>query len=264
MPSRKLPATDESRLKALQSAATKVNNTTATKLAFPGKLAEKLAAFLPKFEKEVKERGSALKAQAASTEAEQQAEDRAAMYISHFIQVFNLCIQRGQFQNEERAYFQLDINQETVPRLTTEADVLYWGQRLIEGEALRTSQKHNPMSNPAIGDVELAYNEFIDMRGLQTKKIEDYYKEQNDVAGLRPEADELVKDIWDEVEHTFRKLDPPSKRRRAREYGVVYVTLPGETPDEVQEPASQGAQEPPGNEAGNDISQDAGSDSSGT
>ena len=35
MPSRKLPATDESRFKALQSAATKVNNTTAAKLAFP-------------------------------------------------------------------------------------------------------------------------------------------------------------------------------------------------------------------------------------
>jgi len=42
------------------------------------------------------------------------------------------------------------------------------------------------------------------------------------VAALLPEARELVIDIWDEVEFTYRKEDFPSKRANCRLYGVVY------------------------------------------
>jgi hypothetical protein len=42
------------------------------------------------------------------------------------------------------------------------------------------------------------------------------------VQDLRNEADLLIADIWDEVLFAYRKETPPSLRRKAREYGVVY------------------------------------------
>ena len=55
--------------------------------------------------------------------------------------------------------------------------------------------------------------------------------------GFRAGADELITDIWDEIEFKYRKDEPSAMRRKAREYGVVYVSRPGE-------PVEEGAQPP--------------------
>lgn len=54
-------------------------------------------------------------------------------------------------------------------------------------------------------------------------------------SALRPEADSVIRDVWDEVEFALRRLDPPSLRRRAREWGVFYALRPGE-PEEPATP----------------------------
>ena len=59
--------------------------------------------------------------------------------------------------------------------------------------------------------------------------------EQQDVNALRPAADKLIKDIWDEVEFALRQLNPPSLRRRVREWGVTSALRPGE-PEEPATP----------------------------
>lgn len=77
----------------------------------------------------------------------------------------------------------------------------------------------------------------------------------------RSAVDELITDVWDSIESsqwalarwtagtaarrasgkgfpgnqfTYRKEPGPSKRRRCREWGLVYVTRPGEEPDPVE------------------------------
>ena len=67
----------------------------------------------------------------------------------------------------------------------------------------------------------------------QTSKKDAYDKEQEDVDNLRETAADIILDVWDEVEFTFRKNTASSKRRKAREYGVVYITRPGEEPEPV-------------------------------
>ena len=43
------------------------------------------------------------------------------------------------------------------------------------------------------------------------------------VAALpRSLGDDLVRDIWDELEFSHRKDSPAARRRRCREWGVVY------------------------------------------
>ena len=55
-----------------------------------------------------------------------------------------------------------------------------------------------------------------------------------DVEAERPDTDDLILDIWDQVEFFFRKDEASSKRRKAREWGVVYVNDEGE--EEEPEP----------------------------
>jgi len=40
---------------------------------------------------------------------------------------------------------------------------------------------------------------------------------------LRKRADEIILDIWNEVEDKFKDLPDDERRERAAEYGLVYV-----------------------------------------
>lgn len=239
MPSRRLPNTDDGRLSAMRAAKNKAESTSATDLAFSAETLKRLDDFLPLFRQEMNERGEALSGQAESTGEKEQAQERAAMFISHFIQGFNHAVARGKYSAADRAYYQLHVNQEDLPELSSASDVTLWGKNLIDGEAARTAAGGEAMSNPTIAEVEVAYNDFVQKDQAQSAQKDEYDKEQEDVEAKRPEADDLVLDIWDEVEFTFRKDDPPSKRRKAREYGVVYVSRPGEEPEEGVLPAEE-------------------------
>ena len=50
-----------------------------------------------------------------------------------------------------------------------------------------------------------------------------FLSSQPDVAALRPQARELIKDLWRELDHYYRKLDYPSRRNNCRLWGVTYV-----------------------------------------
>jgi len=63
---------------------------------------------------------------------------------------------------------------------------------------------------------------------LQTTAKDALESEQADVNLLRPEADRIILDVWDEVEFALRRLEPSTLRRRAREWGVFYALRPGE------------------------------------
>jgi hypothetical protein len=51
---------------------------------------------------------------------------------------------------------------------------------------------------------------------------------QEKVAEERKTADKLILNIWNEVEACFADLEPEKKRKKAAEYGVVYIYRPSE------------------------------------
>ena len=65
----------------------------------------------------------------------------------------------------------------------------------------------------------------------RSAKKDAFDKEQEDVEAMRDQVDGLIRDIWDEVEFAFRREEPSSLRRKAREYGVYYVTRRDEEPE---------------------------------
>jgi hypothetical protein len=61
----------------------------------------------------------------------------ARQLISHFTQTLNMAIDRHKFPASARAFYQLDGSQARVPQLTSEEDIMTWGDRLKEGEPAR-------------------------------------------------------------------------------------------------------------------------------
>jgi hypothetical protein len=230
MPTINRPRTDLERLEALEAAKTKADNTAAADLAFSADTLNRLNLFLPDFRNEMQQAGSALSAQNNATVALQAAKYNSRTYTAHFIQVFNLGVARGVYTADQRAHFNLAINSADLPRLITEQEIATWGQRVITGDAARVAAGGAAMSNPTAAEVGTALTAYLAAQGNQSTKKDAYDHEQEDVDALRDDADELIADIWDEVEFTFRKDTPPSKRRKAREYGVRYMPTPGEAP----------------------------------
>lgn len=189
-----------------------------------------LEDFLPDFVKEVDDSSFALYEQTGVTKQKYEVLEKLRMTISHFIQTFNNAIARGIFDANERSLFKLDVNSNTVPYLRKEADVINWSLNLMTGEEKRLDEGKDPVTLPAIDEISDLFTEYNDLNNQQSTLKDKYDKELEDVAALMDEALDLCNDIIDEVEFFFRKEKPSSKRANCREYGVIYVSRPGEEP----------------------------------
>ncbi len=238
MPFRRLPDTDPGRLQALEGAAAKAAVVPAENLAFTAATKTRLDLSLPQFRTEMQQRGSARGVQVQATEALDTQKNRLRTWISHFFQGFNNGVVRSVFQAAERAHFQLAASQDTLPKLSSEADLLMWSQRIVDGDAARVTAGGAAMPFPSASEVGTERATYVTLQADQTAKKDAHDDEQEDVEVLRVGVDELIEDIWDEVEFHFRKEAPSSVRANAREYGVVYVTRPGETPEPGEPPAA--------------------------
>ena len=65
------------------------------------------------------------------------------LYISHFIQVLNLAVLRDEIKPVHKELYDLP-EANVVPDLLSEAALVEWGRKIIEGEQRRTSQGGSP------------------------------------------------------------------------------------------------------------------------
>lgn len=234
MPQLQRPNSDVQRLKLLRAAKAKANVTAPADLAFSAATLAVLNTVLPTLTTEMQERSSALAAQNAASVAANPERKRLALWVSHFIQVYNLAVERGDMPADGRAFYQLPVGAAHVPPMRNDPDRLRWGNNIVDGDAARVAAGGAAMSNPtaaAVGSRLAALNAAL---GALSPLKDAYNAEQEDVENMRPEVDDLIDDIIDEVLFTFRKHDAPSQRRNAREYGLTYVPSPGELPSPTE------------------------------
>lgn len=221
---RRLPQSDESRLKALNAAKNKKDNTPPSKIVLTPNTITRLDSTQPDYAAKMLDRGKALQAQSTATEALEKAKAKTVMFISHFIQTFNNSVDRGVFAKSDRAFYQLDVNSNRVPDLKSEADILLWGNRLIDGDAQRVAAGGAAMGFPTIAEVTTVFNDFKNLDNAQSAKKDAYDDAQEAVSTLKEEVDKLILRMWDEVETAYNDEPITSKRRKSREWGVVYVS----------------------------------------
>lgn len=230
MPYRRLPNTDAARIRALKAALKKGQHQEIDTIAFPFALKQKIEFFLPKLEVAISNSKMAREKQFDNSQKFSEYTKKARLYISHFIQVLNFCIARGELKSSARKFYGLDENDSKVPTLLTEQDLLQWGEKIITGEQGRLSNGGgNPIYCPSIALVKVNYENFKENYTRQKQFQNNSARESNNVAQYRDEADALILDIWNEVERYFENVkDEEEKRYMCEEYGLIYVFRRGE------------------------------------
>ena len=160
MPYRELPKSDAGKEDALQIIYDLAAAKPVSELVFSQANYNKVKEFYPKYKKEITERGTALSAQSEATTVRAAAEGKCKTYVSHFYQVFNLGVDRDEHKASERAFYKLDVSQESVPLLNNADDIRRNAENIINGEVERVNAGGAPMSNPSKDQVEAAYNDF--------------------------------------------------------------------------------------------------------
>jgi len=137
MPYIRLTRTDNGRLKTVQEIKRKMDNTPEGENPLSTETQQWVNNFLPNFSNEMAEEDDAMTEQSKATKIEDIAQEKAAKYIGGFFKVFNIGIDLEIFNAADRALYKLDVNQEDLPPLRKESDVLFWGENLINGENAR-------------------------------------------------------------------------------------------------------------------------------
>ncbi len=223
MPYRRLPNTDSARLRAMQSALEKSVNALPMDLPYSASTLQELRYFLPEFEQAIMMQRDVFERQTSKNKQHQESFRKSRLYISHFIQVLNFAIARGEMKPDTRKYFDLPEDETKLPQLNTENDVILWGKKLIDGEQKRIFEGLTPVTNPTIARVKVHYEDFvrlnISQKGLQDSNSKALAK----ISELRVKADRIILNLWNEIEDHFSDNPPVLKREKAAEYGVSYV-----------------------------------------
>jgi len=192
------------------------------KLAFSSKTVVKIQKFLPQFEHNVKLYRQSLVSQKKKSKEYNDILKKARTYLTHFIRVMNMAIFRGELPAETRAYYGLATNESTVPSLNTENELMSWARRIIEGEEFRIRKGGSPITNPTIAVVKVRFENYIESWNYHNNLVKktSSYIERN--TKLRKEADEIILNLWNEVEKTHQNLPEDRKRSLNETYGLVY------------------------------------------
>ena len=228
MPYRRLPKTDQARLHALQKAIQQAANADFKNQAITYRTLTEAQRFLMVFENQVAQYHANFDSKVTANRRYRHRVHNARMYISHFIQVLNLSVIRGEIKRAQKELYKLDPKSNALPDLTTEEGLLEWGQNIIEGEQKRTAAGGFPIYNPAINKVMVHYEMFKEDYTSHIMHKKTHTRVFEDTETLRRQADEIILSIWDQVENFYKDELPYAKLQKCQAYGMIYYYRTGE------------------------------------
>lgn len=230
MPYRRLPQSNPSRDRALSTCKEKMDATPAANQPFSPALGAELIAGQPAFHTLITAVNTAKYNQTHQSEAVAPLHRVARFWVNHGYQaLINACI-RGQFSNTVKNLYGLALDAMGGPDMDSDSKLLQAATTYNDAESQRVVAGETPISFPDLVDINLHVDAF--RTGNQTlstlKGIYDAAQEA--LAAADPHADLLILRLWNAIEANFDKGDKPSMRRKAREWGLVYIPSKGETP----------------------------------
>ncbi len=222
MPYRRLPNTDVARLRALQTARRKGSMDNPFELPYAQKWNLEIQAFLPQFQQAVERYNYSKNQQAQTGKILSDQFRMARLYISHFIQVLNFCILRNEIKPTVRQFFGMDEDDKSIPELTTEQQLLEWGEKVIKGEEQRAASGGTRIYNPSIALVKVKYEQFVFTYNTHKDQQKITNRTHDKVSDMRNKADQLILNIWNDIEAKFQELPSENRRIKCTEYGIIY------------------------------------------
>lgn len=147
---------------------------------------------------------------------------KTAMFCSHFLQVFNLCVKRGEYPEGNRAIYKLPAETDKLPALALEAQITTVAKNIITGEQMRVAEGGVPMSRPSAAEVEACYTLYHNLIIAASNAAQELDAAQEAVQALNKEVNGVIKKVWSEVETFYNEQTRESMREHARRWGVVY------------------------------------------
>lgn len=222
MPYRRLPKTDAARLKALEALADN-NEVYAVSGHFIDRQliaeAQRLYAHLSDASTQYK---LSMRTQVRYSKRIAALQHNAMTYLSHFLQVLFLAVDRGEVRNTELKVYGLDDKQYTVPYLKTAEALVEWAPKIINGEKERIRSGGKPILSPPIGVVSAHFDVFRGMYDAQKQYQARTQKALADMTKMRPEVDKLILQLWDVIEAHFGDRPQEERYELCRKFGIVY------------------------------------------
>ena len=247
MPYRRLPKTDQARLHALQKAVQQAGNAAYNDQAINYRTLSEAQRFLMQFENQVAQYHANFDSKVSANRQYRHRVRNARMYISHFIQVLNLAVIRGEIKRSQKELYKLNPKSNALPDLTTEEGLMEWGQNIIEGENQRTAAGGFAIYNPSINKVNVHYEMFKEDYTSHLVHKKTHSRVFEDTEALRKKADEIILSIWDQVETFYKDELPYAKLQKCQAYGMIYYYRTGEaklTSQTDEQILTQRAQQP--------------------
>lgn len=222
MPYRRLPNTDLSRIYSLEMATKMEGFRDRGELVLSYRTTQDALQFLIKFRKAQNKYAQCHMMHNKSSKTYRQELSMARMYVSHFAQVLCFSVQRGELKQDILDAYGIDKDTYTLPDLSNEQAIVKYGEKIIKAEEERTRKGGIPIYNPTIAKVKVHWNIFqehyfdhVQIRNNATKALDE-------VAALRPQADDLILDIWNQVEKFYEDLPQEEKIAKCKKFGLIY------------------------------------------
>lgn len=239
MPYRRLPNTDQARIRALEKAIANEYVRKINELAINFKIINEAKSFLRRFISVHYQYEMNLKAQTEANKKYQVQLKTTRLYISHFIQVLNMTILRNEIKKNVKELYGLDGDSYTTPDLTAEIQILKWGERIIKGESERLKRGGVPIYNPTIAKVNVHFDIFKEMQFNQKNYQQSTNRCLEQLSAMREKADEIILEIWNQVEEAFGDSPVKQKIESCQEYGVIYYYRKKEQDQDKEEKRQQ-------------------------
>jgi hypothetical protein len=157
MPYRRLPTTDKARLRALEAALNIASDRDAGKLAYSKHTLFELKNIKSNFENHLTHHELDVKIESEKNIKYKAASEKARLYISHFIQVLFMNIEREELKEDVLSFYGLQDSGGKIPSLSSEQEILDWGKKIIQGEQKRMQKGGSPIYNPSIALVKVKW-----------------------------------------------------------------------------------------------------------
>lgn len=228
MPYRRLPKTDASRILAMRKALDTESSNYGERQPVPFVYIQQIKNIINQFETQVQNFHFYYNQRVENNRRVNEATRNARMYLSHFIQVLNMAVERGEIKRAKKAYYGLDEKSNTIPRLVSDDDIFLWGKKVMDGENRRIAEGGIAITCPSIQRVKVHYEMFSERRQEKKTSQSSANREHDTLAKMRETIDDLLLKVWDNIEEFYSDLKPYAKMVACQKCGVVYYYRHGE------------------------------------
>ncbi len=222
MPYRRLPKTDAARLKALKTLLDNDNIYTVRNRFIDWNTLNKAQPVYARLLTACQQYRTCLQAQARSAHKIEKVQRNATMYVSHFLQVLLMCVERGEIKKHTLGLYGLPPDTTALPNLKTQEGLIQYGKNAIEGEKGRVKRGGRPIYNPTVGMVSTHYDIFMEVYNQQKTLQGRTQQALEALKKMRPEIDEIILDLWNQIEKRFENEPPETRFAECRKLGVIY------------------------------------------